>query len=178
MTYRPTEEFFGPPLSARIPAFIHGGLSVLLLGLVFAVERGPKDSALYHYMFQKKHLIDTHMAASLFALSSVLSILRDSMRGVRIRPNFVEYRELLSAMWPRVRRYRWAQIDRVVFEPSGSILMDLWDGRREILPEVRDPGELRAVLERLAWARAIPVEGGKGLPDLPQAEDLAHDGDE
>lgn len=175
MTYRPTEEFFGPPLSARIPAFIHGGLSVLLLGLVFAVERGPKDAALYQYMFQKKHLIDTHLAASLFALSSVLSMLRDSMRGVRIRPNFVEYRELLSAMWPKVRRYRWAQIDRVVFEPSGSILVDLWDGRREILPEVRDPGELRVVLERLALARAIPVEGGQGLDDLPAAGEHAPD---
>jgi hypothetical protein len=171
MTYRPTEEFFGPPLSVRVPAFVHGGLAVLILGLVFAVERGPKDSSLYHYMFQKKHLIDTHLAASLFALSSVLSMLRDSMRGVRIRPNFVEYRELLNAMWPRVRRYRWAQIDRVVFEPSGSILVDLWDGRREILPEVRDMSELRSALERLALARAIPVEGGQGLDDLLPAEE-------
>lgn len=170
MTYRPTEEFFGPPLVVRMPAFIHGGLAMLILGLVFVVERGSQDSALYHYMFQKKHLIDTHLAAALFALSSLLSMLRDGMRGVRIRPNFVEYRELLSAVWPRVRRYRWAQIDRVVFEPSGSISVDLWDGRREILPSVRRPDELRAVLERLALARAIPVEGGRGPDELPASE--------
>lgn len=173
MTYRPTEEFFGPPLSVRVPAFVHGGLAVLILGLVFVVERGSKDAFLYQYMFQKKHLIDTHVAAALFALSSVLSMLRDGMRGVRIRPSFLEYRELLSAMWPRVRRYRWAQIDRVVFEQSGSISLDLWDGRREILPAVRDTAELRAVLERLALARAIPVEGGQGLDEIPPSEDLS-----
>lgn len=173
MTYRPTEEFFGPPLSVRVPAFIHGGLAVLVLGLVFVVERGPKDAALYQYMFQKKHLIDTHLAASFFALSSLLSMLRDGMRGVRIRPNFIEYRELVSGVWPRVRRYRWAQIDRVTFEHSGSISVDLWDGRREILPEVRNTPELSGALERLALARAIPVEGGQGLDELLPAEDLS-----
>ncbi len=175
MTYRPAEEFFGPPLSVRVPAFIHGGLAALVLALVFAVERGSQDSALYHYMFRQKHMIDTHLAASLFALSSLLSMVRDGMRGVRIRPNFVEYRELISAVWPRVRRYRWAQIDRVVFEQSGSISVDLWDGRREILPEVRDTDELRAVLERLALARAIPVEGGRGLDEIPPSEETPVD---
>lgn len=166
MTYRPAEEFFGPPLSVRIPAFVHGGVALVVLALVFIVERGSQESTLYQYMFQQKHLIDTHLAAALFALSSLLSMLRDGMRGVRIRPNFVEYRELLNAMWPRVRRYRWAQIDRVIFEKSGSVSVDLWDGRREILPAVRDVGGLKVVLERLALARAIPVEGGAGVDDL------------
>lgn len=172
MTYRPVEEFFGPPISVRMPAFIHGGVAIVVLALVFIVERGAQDSALYHYMFRQKHLIDTHLAAALFALSSLLSMMRDGMRGVRIRPNFVEYRELLNAVWPRVRRYRWAQIDRVIFEQSGAISVDLWDGRREILPPVRDVTELRAALERLALARAIPVEGGDGLDDLPPSDDL------
>jgi hypothetical protein len=171
MTYRPTEEFFGPPLVVRLPAFIHAGLAVVVIGVVFAVERGDTESSLYHYMFRQRHLIDTHSAAGLFALSAVFSILRDSMRGVKIRANWIEYRELVSAVWPRVRRYRWAQIDVVIFEESGNISVDLWDGRREILPPVRAMAELRRALERLATARAIPVRGGQGVDDLEPVED-------
>lgn len=171
MTYRPAEDFFGPPLAVRMPAFIHGGLGVALLAVVFAVEHGPQDSTLYHYMFRQRHLIDTHFAAGLFALSSVFSMLRDSMRGVKIRANWIEYRELISAVWPRVRRYRWAQIDAVTFEESGNISVDLWDGRREILPQVRETAGLRNALERLATARAIPVRGGQGVFDLEPVED-------
>src|SRR5690606_34310500 len=138
-----------------------------------AVERGPQDSSLYAYMFRQKHLIDTHTAAGAFALSSLMSVMRDGMRGVRIRANWIEYRELVSAVWPKVRRYRWAQIDQIIFEESGSISLDLWDGRREFLPSVNNPSALRNVLERLAGARAIPVRGGEGLDDLEDAEDAA-----
>lgn len=173
MTYRPAEEFFGPPLSMRLPAFIHAFVALLIVALVFVVERGPRDSALYVYMFQKKHMIDTHVAAGAFALSSLLSIMRDGMRGVKIRRNWMEYRELLSGIWPRFRRYRWAQIDRINFEESGSISLDLWDGRREFLPPVSNVDGLRNVLERLAAARAIPVQGARGLDDLEEAEDAA-----
>lgn len=173
MTYRPAEEFFGPPLKVRLPAFIHAFVAACVVGLVFVVERGPRDSSLYMYMFQQKHMVDTHVAAGAFALSAVFSILRDGMRGVKIRANWMEYRELVSAVWPRVRRYRWAQIDRIIFEKSGSISVDLWDGRREILPQVGDPDALRGVLERLAGARAIPVTGGQGLDDLDEAETAA-----
>jgi hypothetical protein len=173
MTYRPAAEFFGPPLRTRVPAFIHALVAVLLLALVFAVERGSQDSALYGYMFRKKHMIDTHTAAGAFALSSLFSILRDGMRGVKVRANWIEYRELISAVWPRVRRYRWAQIDRISFEESGVISLDLWDGRRELLPPVGNLSGLRHVLERLAAARGIPLRGGDGLDDLEEAEDAA-----
>ena len=175
MTYRPVEEFFGPPLSVRLPAFIHAGVAVCVVALVLIVERGSRDSSLYHYMFRQAHYVDTHLAAGLFALSSVMSMMRDSMRGVRIRPNFLEYREIVNAVWPRVRKYRWAQIDRVIFEESGSISLDLWDGRREILPLVSNTNELRAVLERLALARAIPVIGGVGWDEVSAADEPPED---
>jgi hypothetical protein len=173
MTYRPAAEFYGPPLKARLVAFVHAGVAVGIAALVYFVERGPTDSALYHYMFSTKHMVDTHVAAFAFAMSSVFSILRDGMRGVKIRADWIEYREMVSAVWPRVRRYRWAQIDRVVFEPSGAISLDLWDGRREILPDVRAMESLRQVLERLATARAIPVHGGVGVDDLETDPELA-----
>lgn len=171
MTYRPTEEFFGPPLRVRMLGYVHAGLAVLIGMLVFAVERGPRDSDLYQFMFREKHLVDTHLAAGAFFVSALFSILRDGMRGVMVRAHWIEYRELLSAVWPRVRRYRWAQIDALTFETDGAIGLDLWDGRREYLPQVRAGAELRSVLERLAAARAIPVSGGAGVDDLSEEPD-------
>lgn len=168
MTFRPSEKFFGPPLSLRAVGLVHGGLAVLVLAFVFGVELLFPNSSPYQYMFQQKHPIDTHLAAGLFALSSVFSILRDSMRGVQVRANWIEYRDLVSALWPRIRRYRWAQIDSITFEESGSISLDLWNGTREFLPEVRATAALRLVLERLAIARAIPVRGGQGLEALDE----------
>ena len=173
MTYRPSEEFFGPPLKVRLLGFIHGGLAVVLLAFVFIVEYTMLDSAAHKYMFQDKHLIDTHLAAGAFALSSVFTMLRDGMRGVKIRGNWIEYRDMITALWPRVRRYRWAQIEGVTFEPSGSISLDLWNGTREFLPAVRSPEQLHRVLERLGAARAIPVHGGRPVEELEDLPDVA-----
>lgn len=166
MTYRPSEEFFGPPLLLRLPGLLHLGAALAAFACVVLVARGDPQSGLYNYIFRQKHLVDPYLACGAFALSAVLSLLRDGMRGVQIRRNWIEYRELISAVWPRVRRYRWAQIEGVTFEESGSISLDLWDGRREFLPRVSDREGLRLVLERLALARAIPVRGGQGLEDL------------
>lgn len=159
MTYRPMAEFFGPPWTMRAPALAHGALSVIVISVVFLAQRGLLGDGLYHYLFRERHLIDPYVAAGAFAVSAVLSIVRDSMRGVQIQPNWIEYRELLSAMWPRVRRYRWAQIEGITFDEAGTVSVELWDGRRELLPTVGEPDGLRRVLVHVARARAIPVTG-------------------
>lgn len=163
MTYRPMAEFFGPPWTTRLPSLAHGGVAVLVVLAVFLAERGVLGSAAYDYLFRQRHLIDPYLAAGAFALSAVMYIARDAMRGVQIKPNWLEYREILSVVWPRVRRYRWAQIEGIVFEESGSISLDLWDGHREFLPKVGQPEGLRRVLFHVAKARAIPVSGS--MPD-------------
>ncbi len=168
MTYRPTEEFFGPPIWVRVPSFIHATISVAVITLVFVVERRP-GSQLYTYMFRQEHLIDAHMLALAFGISGVASVLRSGMRGVRVRPDWVEYRDVISSVWPKVKKCRWAQIDHITFEPSGSISVDLWDGTREFLPQVSDTAGLSRALERLARARAIPMSGERGLDDLDDA---------
>jgi len=173
MTYRPTEEFFGPPLSARLLGFIHGGLAVGLLAFVFVVEYTMLGSPAHKYMFEDKHLIDTHLAAGAFALSSIFTMLRDGMRGVKIRSGWIEYREMVTMMWPRVRRYRWAQIEGITFETSGSVSLDLWNGTREFLPKVRTTDPLKRVLERLGAARAIPVKGGEPVEEFDELKELA-----
>jgi hypothetical protein len=169
MTYRPMAEFFGPPWPMRLPSMAHGGLALLAVLLVFLAQRGILGGGAHHYLFRQRHLIDPYLAVGAFGLSAVLSMVRDSMRGVQIRPNWIEYRELLSAVWPRVRRYRWAQIEGICFEEGGAICVDLWDGRREFLPQVGQPESLRRTLSHVARARAIPLSG-QLLEDLFEEE--------
>lgn len=169
MTYRPSEEFFGPPWSARLVSLVHAGVAVGVVAYVFLTSRGLTTDGAFHYLFRERHLIDPYAAAGLFALSAVMNLLRDSMRGVQIRPGWIEYRELISAVWPRVRRYRWAQIEGIGFETSGSVSVDLWDGRREFLPPVRDEVGLKRVMAFVARARAIPISGEDPTDDLDEA---------
>lgn len=170
MTYRPAEEFFGPPLVVRLPSFLHAAVSVFVIALVFIVERRP-HSALYVYMYQREHLIDAHLLALAFGISGLSSVLRSGMRGVRVRSNSVEYRDVVGSLWPKVKKLRWAQIDQISFEQSGNILVNLWDGSQELLPVVRDQEGLERALQRLALARAIPLLGGKQLDDLEELQD-------
>lgn len=164
MTYRPSEEFFGPPWPQRLPSLIHLFLAVCVIILVVAVQNGPKNTALYAYMFREAHLLDTQVVAGIFLLSAITSVLRAGMRGVRVRSDWVEYRDLISSFIPKVRRIRWAQIDRLVLGEA-MITLELWDGTHDSLPQVRDNSALSRVLERVATLRAIPVSGGAGLDD-------------
>jgi hypothetical protein len=47
------------------------------------------------------------------------------------------------------------------------VAVELWDGQRAVLPAVGDREGLAAELERVAAARDIPVQGGRGLDEIP-----------
>jgi hypothetical protein len=164
MTYRPTEEFFGPPFSQRVPSLVHLMLALGLLILVLAVRNGPRDSRLYGYLFLEPHLLSTEVTVGLFLMSAIASALRAGMRGVRVRSDWVEYRDLLGSFVPKVRRIRWAQIDRLNLGDQ-LVTLELWDGTRDTLPKVRDLDGLARTLERVAIKRAIVVSGGRGVDD-------------
>lgn len=172
MTYRPTAQFFGPPLVQRIPSFVHLAVALGVAVFVLIVERGPRSSELYRYLFQRTHLISAHVVVAAFLCSAFASILRAGMRGVRVRGDFLEYRDMIASVWPKVRRIRWAQIDLIQFSSSGGIALELWDGSQDWLPRVARPQALAQVLERIARARAIPVRGGAGLDDLEADPEL------
>jgi hypothetical protein len=93
---------------------------------------------------------------------------------VRIRGDGVEYRDIVSLI-PRLRRFKWAQIDRVILDAPRSVALDLWDGTRAFLPEVSDRLSLSATLEKVAYARAIPVRGGIGLDEVPDSAEFSDD---
>ena len=80
---------------------------------------------------------------------------RSGLRGVIVTSDSVETRAL-SMGFPRVRRYRWAQIDRIILDKD-SVLFELWNGEYERLPKVQKGEELVDLLERVAHARGRQV---------------------
>jgi hypothetical protein len=170
MTYRPAETAFGPPLSVRLPSFVYLALALVVAALVVAGEMSGAGTFLHYYVVEKdlNRIVGSRMLAIVLTLSALASVLRASMRGVRIRADGIEFRDVVSIVVPRVKRYKWAQIDRVVLDQQ-SIAVDLWDGTRALLPPVADRAGLATALEKVAHARAIPVRGGQGLDEIPDS---------
>ena len=171
MTYRPMGSTFGPPFAARIPSLVYLSCAVAAVITVAIAEHSPSTSWLYVNIVERgiKGVMSARLCAGLVLGGALSSMLRTNMRGVRVRPDGVDYRDVLAFGWPRVRRYKWAQIDRIVLDMPTYIALDLWDGTRSFLPAVADREALSQVLEKVGHARAIPVRGGAGLFDLPEA---------
>lgn len=177
MTYRPAETAFGPPLSARIPSFIYLLAALLVVMVVVLAENSPHGSWLYVNVVERgaRGVIASRTVAFLLVLGALSALLRANMRGVRIRGDGVEYRDVVSLGLPRLRRYRWAQIDGIVLDLPESVALDLWDGTRAFLPVVADRVGLAAALEKVGVARAIPVRGGVGLDEIPESVDFVEE---
>lgn len=129
MTYRPAETSFAPPFVVLVPSFIYLSLALVAIGVVIAAHVGPTNSNLHIWIVEQdpRRVIGSRTFATLIAASALSVLLRASMRGVRIRPDGIEYRDVLLG-WPRIRRYRWPQIDRIILDQPRSIVLDLWDG--------------------------------------------------
>ncbi len=174
MTYRPTETSFGPPLLIRVPSMLYGLLAVIAVIVVLVAEGSSSTSWLYVNVVERglRGFMSARVFAGCLVVGAVASLLRANMRGVRVRPDGVEYRDIVSLI-PKLRRFKWAQIDRVILDAGSHVALDLWDGTRAFLPEVSDRPTLAATLEKVAHARAIPVRGGVGLDELPDSAEFS-----
>lgn len=170
MTYRPKESIFGPPFVVRVPSLLYLAIALAAVAVVLVAEQSP-GSSLYAYIVERDphRIIGSRAFAAILFLSALAAVVRASMRGVRVRGDGLEYRDVLALGWPRVRRYRWAQIDRILLDQPNTIAIDLWDGSRAFLPEVGDRDGLATLLEKVAAARAIPVRGGVGVDEIPES---------
>jgi hypothetical protein len=176
MTYRPTETSFGPPLLIRVPSILYAALALAAVVTVLVAEASPSTSWLYVNVVERgvRGIMSARVFAGCLVIGAGASLLRANMRGVRIRGDGVEYRDIVSLI-PRLRRFKWAQIDRVILDAPRSVALDLWDGTRAFLPEVSDRLSLSATLEKVAYARAIPVRGGNGLDEVPDSAEFSDD---
>jgi hypothetical protein len=174
MTYRPAESVFGPPWAKRIPSLVYLVIALAVVAIVLTAERSPSNSWLYVYVVERDvhRIIGSRTLAVVLLLSSLAAVVRAGMRGVRIRGDGVEYRDVVSLGLPRVKRFKWAQIDRIILDQPTNIALDLWDGTRAFLPAVGDRAGLAQVLEKVAAARAIPVRGGVGIDEIPESSEF------
>jgi hypothetical protein len=176
MTYRPERRMaFGPPLRQRLPSIGYLAFAILITAVIVYGQNAPSSSRFFHYVVEgdRTRMIPSSVCAIILFTSALAAVLREQMRGVVLHPDGIEMRELLTLGWPRVRRFHWSQIDRVFVPPVESapgvpakpIRLDLWDGTQTWLPDVAKTLELGVMLERVALARAIPIEGGTGIID-------------
>ena len=168
MTYRPREAVYSVPWLERVPSLVYLASALLAVVLVLVGEHSDPHSWLFHYVVVQDHgrLISSRTFAVVLSLGAIASVLRGNMRGVRIFGDGVEAREVTQLFFPRVRRYRWPQMALIVLDQP-HVAVELWDGQRAVLPAVGDRDGLAAELERVAAARDIPVQGGRGLDEIP-----------
>jgi hypothetical protein len=175
MTYRPKQSVaFGPPLRSRVLSMAYLGVAIGLVVFVIVGSLSASGTWMFHYVVEQddSRILGARALAAIVLVSAVASVIRSRMRGVVVHPEGLETRDILGLGWPRVRRYAWPQIDKIVLDAGGSIVLLLWDGTREILPDVRARTDLADMLERVARARAIPVTGARGAIDVePDLED-------
>jgi hypothetical protein len=177
MTYRPAETAFGPPFSAHLPSLFYLGIAITAVVLVFLGERAPAGTYLYRQVVERslQGFVGARTVAAFLVFGALASLIRTSMRGVRIRGDGLEFRDVMPLGLPRLRRYKWAQIDRILLDVASGIVLELWDGSRAYLPQVNDRASLGAALEKVGHARAIPVRGGSGLDELPDSSELGEE---
>jgi hypothetical protein len=161
MAYNPPRraETFGPPLRQRIPSLLFLTFGVVLAGLVtVAYYASSSNSALYRWIVEGDHgrPLPAPVLAFFIVLSGVGTAVRARMRGVVVHPDGVEARYLLPMGVPRVKRWAWPQIERIVLDDDGAML-ELWDGTYERLPDVARPREMGVLLEGIAGTRRIGV---------------------
>lgn len=185
MTYKPKKATFAPPLVRRLPAMIYFGVACLIGITVLVAPLTPHESWLYQYVVQRDYnrIMGSQVFAILIFASAAAAMLRQTMSGVVVHTDGIETREVIAFGLPKFKRYAWAQIDRVripstnpaaiarqavdrVDNPlAGQVRLDLWDGTKVWLPSVQKASELGTTIERVALARAIPIEGGSGMLD-------------
>ncbi len=183
MTLRPTKATFLMPLGKRLPSLLYFTAAVALGTAVFLAPYMAPSSWLYRYVVDgdRYRVMGTTPFAILIFLSALAAVIRQNMAGVILHPDGIEMREVLALGVPRFKRWTWSQIDRVCIpEPPSAnaptkdssgmprrtkIQLHLWNGTQAFLPTVSNNVDLSVMIERVALARAIPIEGGTGLID-------------
>ena len=160
------------PLAARVPSLVYLLVALCVSAFVLVGEQASTGTWVFHYVVEEdvRRMMSIHTFAIILVVSSLASVVRASMRGVRIYADGVEARDVLNLVVPKLKRYRWPQIEQIVLEGTSTISFDLWDGSRAYLPEVSDRALLAATLDHIGRARAIPVRGGTPPDDLGDAD--------
>ncbi len=164
MAYNPNPTdrfFFGPTWAQRIPALVFLTCATAMGVAVLVASNAPASSSMYHWAMDGAK---RPLALFIFTIA-IVYFLQTSLRGVVVTRDAIEARYLLAFGFPRVAKWTWAQVDRLVMDDE-DVLLELWDGSYERLPRVKDNKKLVELLHRIALARGrqitrLPSETGK-----------------
>jgi len=161
MAYSPTETDlfrFGPPMRQRVASLFFLLFAGAMVAAVLYGESASSAPALSTWLAdQDRGRPIGSLSLSLIVLvCAVGTVARAQMRGLVVRADGVEARYLLALGMPRIRRWTWAQVERIVVDES-SVMFELWNGEYERMPAVARHAELCELLERIASGRKIRV---------------------
>lgn len=160
MAYQPepAERYaFGPTLLARIPAILWFAFSLGVTLTVVLAHHMSSNTKLYVWVVERdRGGLPASVLAFVVLASGIATLVRSGMRGVIVQRDGIEARYVLPMGVPRVRRWAWAQIHRMVLSDDG-VMVELWTGEYMKLPTVGKPLELAAVLAHKATEHGIAV---------------------
>jgi hypothetical protein len=162
MAYTPESDTlrvpFGAPLSARIPAYVFLALALTVAVLVGVGHLSSPGSRLFIWVVEGdvNRPLPSSALAFIVLVSGIATALRSHMRGVVVHKEGIEARYLLPMGLPRIKKWAWAQIHRVVLDDEG-VMLELWDGQYDRLPEVARGTELAKLLEGMAGRHNVLV---------------------
>ncbi|HSO35723.1 MAG TPA: hypothetical protein VLT33_24510 [Labilithrix sp.] len=161
MAYSPdkSDRFsFGPPLWARIPGYVFLAFAAVVGLTVFAAYHGSSNSSLYIWVVEgdRHRVFGSAPLAFIILFAAVGNVIKTGLRGVIVTAEGIEARILLAGGFPKVKRWTWAQIDRLVVDDE-SVMLELWNGEYERLPKVKDAKKMGDLLASIATARGRGV---------------------
>lgn len=149
---------FGPPLLQRLPSLAYLAFCVAIVAVVGWAHTTTSSSWLHDWIIvgdERRPMSSLHLAAVLLA-SGCGVVLRTELRGVVVTATGVETRDLAVLGMPRIRRYTWPQIDRLILDGT-DVVVELWNGEYDRFPRVARSRELSGLLAGLAEARKKTV---------------------
>jgi hypothetical protein len=160
MAYNPEKQerfAFGVPFLSRIPSYTFLAVAALVALTVFAAQHAPSNSSLFIWVVEgdRHRQFGSAPFAFVLTLTAIMNVVRIALQGVIVTSDAVEMRAMVGTI-PKVKRWTWAQIDRLVIDDA-NVMLELWDGTYERLPKVRDAKKLADLLAGIATARGRGV---------------------
>ena len=148
---------FGVPFQTRIPGYMFLAFAAVIALTVLTAYHGSSNSRLYIWVVEgdRNRVFGSGPLAFIIAFAALGNVVKTALRGVIVTRDAIEARFLIAG-FPKVKRWTWAQIDRVVVDEE-EVMLELWDGTYERLPKVRDGKKLADLVAGIATARGRTV---------------------
>lgn len=161
MAYNPekADRFaFGPPMTVRAPGLVFLAVASALALAVVAAQHAPSNSALFVWVVEgdRHRTLGAAPFAFLILMVALVNVVKTELRGVIVTAEAIETRDIKFGGMPSVKRWSWAQVDRVVVDED-EVMLELWNGTYDKLPRVRKGRELADIIAQIATARGRTV---------------------